>query len=123
MSNSNKYKAKMLSKREQNEAVRQERDRLRDLLERVHGVLHDSLNATPLDSPEGTCSGFDYERQYLQRTAEKLIAHRSELERDNHDLHVALSYAICEKCKEHYAVRAGCKDQHHVEVLELLGRA
>jgi hypothetical protein len=42
-------------------ATTRERDRLRALLDQVHAQLQDALNATPLDSPDGTGSGFDYE--------------------------------------------------------------
>ena len=37
--------------------------RYRDLLEKIHLIVNDELNATPYDSPEGTCSGFVYEAQ------------------------------------------------------------
>lgn len=44
-------------------ALQRERDRLRSALNRAHAELNDVLNATPLDSPDGTASGFAYESE------------------------------------------------------------
>jgi hypothetical protein len=38
------------------DAAQRERIRLREVLERAHAELHDALNATPLDSAEGSAS-------------------------------------------------------------------
>ena len=43
------------------DATTRERNRLRDVLDAAHAALRDALNATPLDSPPGTASGFDHE--------------------------------------------------------------
>jgi hypothetical protein len=55
---------------DQGHVLERERDRLRALLDKVHAELHDALNATPLDAPDGTASGFEHEltRRLLQRS-------------------------------------------------------
>lgn len=53
--------------KERDEA-RRERNRLRDAIDATHASLQNTLNATPLDSPDGTASGFDYEERRRQST-------------------------------------------------------